>query len=59
MGKIKVKFCPKCGSEEVQMVIGGQMGLWECKKCRYRGSIFPEKELTFEKIKTKEKRKKK
>ncbi len=51
---MKVKFCPKCKSEVVEMVIGGKIGLWECKKCGYRGSIFPEKE-----IKVKERRKEK
>jgi ribosomal protein L37AE/L43A len=41
----KEKFCPKCGSEEMMMVIGGQMGMWECKKCGYRGSVIPEREF--------------
>ena len=39
-----IKFCPKCKSENVQMVIGGQVGMWECKDCGFEGSVFPEKE---------------
>jgi len=42
---MKVKFCPKCKSKEIELVIGGQIGLYECKRCRYGGSIFPEKEI--------------
>ena len=49
------KFCPKCGSEDVQMIAGGITGSWICKNCSYSGSVFPEKEIvgTKEKIKTK------
>ncbi len=39
------KFCPKCGDEDVIMVAGGEIGMWECKKCGFRSSIFPEKEV--------------
>tara|TARA_Y100000034_G_scaffold46620_1_gene57315 strand:+ start:293 stop:454 length:162 start_codon:yes stop_codon:yes gene_type:complete len=42
---MKVKFCPKCKDNDLIMVAGGQMGMWECKKCGYRSSIFPEKEV--------------
>ena len=39
------KFCPRCGSEDVNMAAGGITGTWKCEKCSYIGSIFPEKEI--------------
>jgi len=39
-----LKFCPKCQSEQVFMVAGGEIGMWECSRCNFRGAIFPEKE---------------
>jgi Zn ribbon nucleic-acid-binding protein len=44
----KVKLCPKCKSDEITVVIGGQMGMWECRGCGFRGPSFPEKEMTEE-----------
>jgi len=46
-GKVfKVRLCPSCNSDDVGVVIGGQIGMWECHKCKHRGSIFPETEMT-------------
>ena len=42
---MKIKICPKCKSTDLIMVAGGSIGMWECKKCRFRGSIFPEREI--------------
>ncbi|MBI2452410.1 hypothetical protein HYV50_05030 [Candidatus Pacearchaeota archaeon] len=42
---ITKKFCPKCGSEDIQMVAGGLIGSWMCKNCGFSGSIFPEKPI--------------
>ncbi len=42
---LKVRICPKCGSDDVQMVAGGAIGMWICKKCGFSGSIFPEKPI--------------
>ena len=39
------KFCPKCGNTDLIMVAAGEIGMWECKKCGFKGTIFPEKEL--------------
>ena len=50
---MKIKFCPRCEETDSIMVAGATVGMWECKKCRYRSSVFPEKE-----IKQKTKRKK-
>ncbi len=42
------KFCPNCGSEDIDMVTGGITGSWICRKCGYSGSIFPEKPIIME-----------
>ncbi|OYT36720.1 hypothetical protein B6U91_00590 [Candidatus Pacearchaeota archaeon ex4484_71] len=48
----KLRICPKCGSDEVQVVIGGEEGKgakgWECKKCGWKGKNVDEKELSEE-----------
>ena len=41
-GKVfKVKECPKCGSDDVGVVLTGEEGRrareWECRKCRWTG----------------------
>ncbi len=43
---IKVYFCPKCGSKEVEFVFGfknlfGIIPTMKCKKCELKGNIFP------------------
>ena len=42
---MNIKFCPRCKSENVEMVAGGITGTWMCRECGYSGSIFPEKEI--------------
>lgn len=37
------KVCPACGGFDVMMVAGGEIGMWECKSCGFRASVFPEK----------------
>lgn len=44
------KICPRCKSENVQMVAGGTTGTWMCEDCGYSGSIFPEKEIVGGKL---------
>jgi ribosomal protein L37AE/L43A len=58
MGIMSVKMCPKCESEDVQMMAGGTTGTWMCKKCGFYGSIFPEKEILGKEIEEEEKEKK-
>lgn len=41
---MRVKFCPKCEGKEIDIVAGGHFGLYECKKCGFRGASFPEKD---------------
>lgn len=48
---LKVRICPKCGSDNVQMVAGGTTGSWMCGKCSFSGSVFPEKEIVGKEIK--------
>jgi len=43
--KIKIKFCPNCGSRKVNMFSGGITGAWRCLKCNFTSPIFPEKEV--------------
>lgn len=47
-----LKLCPKCNSDEVKVVLGGEEGKgakeWECKKCGWIGKNIVEKELTEE-----------
>lgn len=43
----KVRECPECGSDDVGVVIG-EVGVWECRKCSWKGSNVNEKELDEE-----------
>ncbi len=46
----KLRRCPKCGSDEVGIVLVGEEGKkardWECRKCKWKGSDIKEDELT-------------
>jgi len=46
----KLRLCPKCGSDNVNVVLTGEEGKgtkgWECKKCKWTGKNIEEKELT-------------
>jgi Zn ribbon nucleic-acid-binding protein len=50
---MKVKFCPRCKSANLELVAGGNIGMLECTVCKYRGSIFPEKEIKIKNNKKK------
>lgn len=39
------KFCPRCGSEDVDLVAGGVSGTFMCRNCGFSGAVFPEKEI--------------
>lgn len=57
-----MKICPKCGSTEVDLVAGGVTGTYQCRKCGFAGSLFPEfekEENGKKKGKKKEKNKRK
>jgi len=44
--KFVIKFCSRCESRDVGVVIGGQIGMWECHKCGHRAPGFPEIEIS-------------
>lgn len=48
----KIRKCPKCGSDNVSVVLTGEEGKgtkeWECKKCKWHGKDVKEEELTEE-----------
>jgi len=41
-GIFKIRKCPKCKSDDVQVLLTGEEGKgkgeWECKKCKWTGS---------------------
>lgn len=45
----KVRKCPECNSENVNVVLVGEegknIGEWECKKCNWRGIDIKEEKL--------------
>jgi len=45
----KIRECPKCGSDNVSVVLTGEEGKgsrgWECHKCKWTGAAIVEKEL--------------
>ncbi len=43
----KLRRCPECNSEDVGVVIG-ENGIWECKKCKWKGRDIKENELNEE-----------
>ncbi len=51
------KFCPRCGSEDIELVAGGIGGIFMCTNCGFSGSVFPEKEIVGREMKSEGKRK--
>jgi hypothetical protein len=54
-GKVfKIRLCPKCGSDDVNVVLGHEEGKgkgeWECKKCKWNGKPIKEEEVSEEKF---------
>jgi hypothetical protein len=43
----KVRKCPECNSDDVRVVIG-EVGVWECPNCSWKGVNVKEEELTEE-----------
>lgn len=37
------RFCPVCGSTEIEPYAGFVSASYKCKKCGYVGNFFPEK----------------
>jgi len=55
MKEKRVKFCPKCGSTNLQWASGLPQlwAIWECENCGYRGTFIVEDSKLAEKIKEK------
>lgn len=45
----KKNLCPRCGSKKMKWQ-DPQLGLWECKKCGYRGSVVVEDSSVEKKV---------
>ena len=43
----KIRRCLKCNSDDLSIVIG-ETGIWECKKCGWKGENPKEEELDEE-----------
>lgn len=39
---IKMKFCPKCGSTNIEWVLPQDWSKWECRNCGYIGPLIIE-----------------
>ena len=50
----KIRKCPKCDSDDVAVVIGGEEGKgskgWQCKKCGWKGTDVQKQELNEEEM---------
>ena len=46
-----MKFCPRCGSNDVDWVLPQDWSKWECKTCGYIGPLIIEDGEIAEKIK--------
>ena len=55
--KIRIRFCPKCKSNNIDMIAGGQIGMWKCSNCGFQSAIFPEIEIDDRKENKKAKKK--
>ena len=43
----KLKRCPECGSDNVSVVVEREAkGMWECRKCKWKGTDIKEDELS-------------
>ncbi|MBQ6219371.1 MAG: hypothetical protein IJJ47_06550 [Methanosphaera sp.] len=37
---MKIKVCPRCGSEDVEWIIPQNWSMWSCNHCEYTGAII-------------------
>jgi transcription initiation factor TFIIIB Brf1 subunit/transcription initiation factor TFIIB len=47
-----MKFCPKCGSKNIEWVLPQDWSKWECKDCGYIGVFIIDDGEIAEKIKS-------
>jgi hypothetical protein len=50
---MRIRFCPKCQSTEIELLIGGITGQCQCQKCGLTLPAFPEKDVQEHKTKPK------
>jgi len=48
--KIRVKYCPECGSSSIKWVNPQMWSLWICYDCGYQGPVVIEDEELAEEI---------
>ncbi len=46
----KVKFCPKCGSTNINFLVFYRPSIWKCLDCGYEGALIIEESKLAEKI---------
>lgn len=49
---LRVRMCPNCGGEHIELAAGGIGGSFMCGECGFSGSVFPEKEILDEEMKS-------
>ncbi|HEC89243.1 MAG: hypothetical protein DRN12_00635 [Thermoplasmata archaeon] len=45
-----MKFCPRCGSSNIEWILPQIWSKWECKDCGYIGSLIIEDSTLAEEI---------
>ena len=43
----KIRKCPKCDSDNLKVLVG-EVGIWTCEKCNWKGKEIKKEELTEE-----------
>jgi peptide subunit release factor 1 (eRF1) len=59
IGEGKMKYCPQCGSPNIQWLLPQDWSKWECKDCGYLGALIIENSDIAEEIRIEYKRNKK
>jgi DNA-directed RNA polymerase subunit M len=54
----RMKFCPKCGSPNINFLIFFRPSIWKCLDCGYEGAVIVEDGAVAEKIRKRYQRKK-
>jgi DNA-directed RNA polymerase subunit M len=55
----RMKFCPKCGSTNINFLIFYRPSMWKCLDCGYQGALIVEDGKLAEKIRRRYKKKQK
>ncbi len=52
---MKIKLCPKCKSDKIELYAAGITGNYRCRNCDYVGPLILEKEVDERDLKNKDK----